>query len=140
MVKYWSMENGRNRCHEAGCPDLCCQTNWLIMDKNTLLKYFSDAVEVGPMELETNYPASNVRFIPWHEGGVLAHTKGGCTKNGANGCRDEKPPFCKKFKFGGEECNEFRSDHGLYQIDHHGLRVQSQKIRFRSLRGMLQRL
>lgn len=125
------MINKENLCHATGCPDLCCRSRGLDyplikMKKGSSRQFFPEAVEIPENEdLGDCPPGAYLVSYPLHEAILI---QGVCPKSGASGCEGSKPQSCSNFSFGGNECNELRKKHGLYEIDEEGNQIQTESF------------
>jgi len=110
-----------NRCHEAGCPDLCCRSPIRVfIPKDDLDKLPAGARQVSYAEIEdiilpgTYYTSMGKRNL-WYVKIIFNreycdyHIDDGCLKHED----DDRWIWCINNKFGDEYCNGFRKKYGL---------------------------
>jgi hypothetical protein len=114
-------ENGRNLCHEAGCPDLCCIGTVLILSRSERKRLFPGAIPYDGGIGRWEKVDGEAYFTGSDENGDTVELGGPCTHLTKHGCDGSKGDACGNgFKFGGKICNDLRRKHGLPEIDEFG--------------------
>lgn len=118
----------RNRCLESGCRGFCCQDIDLELTKAERKELFPKAKrvfsikELAKLKLNRN---KGLFYTDYEKPGFeglsfqLLSINGPCpnrTKEGNCNIHDIREHAAKNFKFGSDDCNAIRKDHGLGPI------------------------
>jgi len=115
----------RNRCIESGCRGLCCQNTALELSRPELNELFPTAVrvfsikELAKLELDRK---DGLFYTDYQRPGLKGKNfrilliNGPCpnrAKNGSCTIHKNREHAAENFKFGGDDCNAIRKEHGL---------------------------
>lgn len=113
---------GRNLCHEAGCPDLCCRSPIrVVLTQESFSDLPPKAKKVGYWDIkELTIPG--LYFTEWYDGPEkklilrIIFPRRYCPDHTSNGCAlypQPRWPWCRTTPFNGQECDKFRNEYPL---------------------------
>ncbi len=113
-----------NRCHQIGCPDLCCigPIRTLVTPDN--LNRFSRTTQKEYGENIDSLPPG-VYYVPLSENAIYLQINTEGERCGFNNSRigcvnPNKYPWCERMRYGGDVCNQYRREVGLPEINPDG--------------------
>ena len=116
----------RNRCLESGCKGYCCQDITIYDVEAAILETFPNAKEVNVWQLQKAINGKLLNGVYYQYDGrdpvpgmAIARVVGPCqnkAKDGSCKIHKNREHAARNFKFGSDDCNAIRIEHGLGPI------------------------